>query len=129
MLKQRSLVVLGRAAGALPGAVAFTSAFSPNEAAHGRPVQHMQTAQRAGLQAAAVAGHGCSEARGSPTLTRHPPGRCRTHRQKRSAPTHTLSPPRLAQDASFSRKTCRRHTAAARLAADTVATATASTLA
>ena len=60
MLKQRSLVVLGWAAGALPGAVAFTSAFSPNEAAHGRPVQHGQTAQRAGLQAAAVAGHVCS---------------------------------------------------------------------
>ena len=39
---------------------AFTGTMSLNEAAHGRPVQHGQTAQRAGLQAAAVAGHVCS---------------------------------------------------------------------
>eukprot|EP00964_Phaeocystis_antarctica_P105786 scaffold70765_cov37-Phaeocystis_antarctica.AAC.1 len=37
--------------------MAFTGALSLNEAAHGLPVQHGQTAQRAGLQAAAAAGH------------------------------------------------------------------------
>eukprot|EP00964_Phaeocystis_antarctica_P111943 scaffold76196_cov36-Phaeocystis_antarctica.AAC.2 len=48
------------AAGAPSGPSRHTGTISPNEAAHGRPVQHGQTAQRAGLQAAAVAGHVCS---------------------------------------------------------------------